>query len=146
MTDNSAINMLKTSAINILLEETFSQIKYDMREGYIAIAKQNSIVRQTYHTHFMHDGVIYPPDNTYVYNHKQMPYLHWSLLEQLNKVNSLLCESEYTSVKNYFTVIMSIANNEIVLSALLPVHLINVLKQKLHIVDLQRVDRGVYTG
>jgi hypothetical protein len=70
--------------------------------------------------------------------------LHYSLISELDTINNLTAQADYYYVKNFFIACISQSSNGIVLDNLLPLTLVNALKQALPQHIFKMIDTGVY--
>jgi len=143
-------NQLKERALNILLTETFSYVEQNMHNAYIQLAIENKKVKGiTQHGNtvfFMYQGCVYPkytpgglPVQTFRVN---APILHYSLIEKFDQIQCNLDTSGYTSIKNFFSIVLSRSFNNIVLDTFLPTILITKLRKELTDEEYRIIDAG----
>jgi len=143
-------NQLKERALNILLTETFSYVEQNMYNAYVQLAIENKKVKGiTQHGNtvfFMYQGCVYPnstpgglPIQTIRVN---APILHYSLIEKFDQIQHSLEISGYTSIKNFFSIVLSSSFNKIVLDTFLPTILITKLRKEFTNEEYNVIDTG----
>ncbi|RLB94683.1 MAG: hypothetical protein DRH26_00580 [Deltaproteobacteria bacterium] len=138
----SLCNELKEKSIDILIKETFQHIADMKQEAYINLARENARLRQIDSKYFFYNGLIYPKtvsNNT----PPKVINLHFSLMDEAEKIENKEVDSGYHQIKNYFVAVITHSYNGLVLKELLPKPLINKLRNKLSIEDFDFVDQGV---
>jgi hypothetical protein len=144
MTGTQISNAIKEAAIDLLLAETFGHIQKEQFEQYVSLATKNSHIHKKPNKHFCFDGVIYPPASTEK-GHSTIS-LHFSLLSELDRINNLLTDNHYRSIKNYFIAVISASCNALVLTELLPTVLLDTLKTNLSLSEFRLLDDGLYSN
>lgn len=144
VTDTQVVQMIQSSAVEILLEETFTHIKSTMDEHYLALGKTNARILNVSEVQFMYKGVIYPETMTPIGYHKKTPTLHYSLLTELDTINQMVAQADYHYIKNFFVAVVNQSKNCIVLDSLLPAILIQRLKEELSEPSFKILDSGLY--
>ena len=142
--DTQILNSLQAEAINVLLEETLTNIKATMNNEYKELGRANAKLLLTNETRFINNGVIYPITvvKTIPYG-SRIPNLHVSLLSELDVINSTIAQADIPYIKNFFIAAVSQSHNAIVLTELLPAVLINALKLYFSTEKFKIIDTGV---
>lgn len=144
MTDIAKLNDLQNEAINFLLKEAFTHINAAILEKYQALVKKNNVLIGKSDFHFMSAGVIYPIQNEPTIMHSiSAPALHYSLLNELAEINSMAAQADFHYIKNFFVAAITQSHNEIVLTEVLPMVLVNALKTEYSDYNFKILDRGI---
>lgn len=137
--DNSSeilsCDAIRAKAHRILLEETFIHIEQDLDERFFNLAKDSSVARGVTASFFMCNGEIYPKrsvNGTVIRNTRVFaPPLHYSLYDRFSEITRYMQQIDRTSVANFFSAVLSVSANNVVLDELLPSVLTGTLRQKL---------------
>lgn len=133
-------NKLKDDALQHLMKETFGHVQNNLDEYYRVLAQKNAAIRGVHATHFLYEGDVYPskPENLV----RGVPNLHWSLQEEFDSSTSWMQEAGYYYIKNYFSAVLSLSSNSVVLEALLPNVLVSELKQEMTEAEFHIINHG----
>jgi hypothetical protein len=141
-----SINGLKTTAVNALMDETFTHIRNAQHRAYVELAEKNSDLRVTTATFFMYGGITYPKksvNGTPVSANINCPPLHYTLAQKLEETNAMPEDAGWTRMRNYFIAILDASANGLVLKAFLPEVLIGRLKKDFGELTFNRIDVGI---
>jgi len=141
---------LQILALNTLLDETFSHANKITYEKYSALAKENAKVTTRTAIFFTYKGVIYPNKTPNGISTKGLivlaPNLRPQFYTEFENINNILeGDFQFNSIKNFFSSVLQISKNKIVLDTFLPNFLIASLKKKLGETAYQVLDSGNYS-
>lgn len=143
----ASVNSLKERAFQFLLKETFTHIYQAAHDDYVLLARENAHIRQVNASFFTYMGEIYPKkteNGSSIANVQVLaPPLHYSLLASFDTISDRIANAGYTEMTNLFTAILSQSINGIVLDALLPDVLINILKQEFTLEEYALINHGL---
>lgn len=113
-------------AQTLLCKEVFAYVDKMTNEAFAQLARENSKIRGCAASHFMYQGAIYP-------DHSQggtYAMLHVTLYDTFDEIVRQRKDSGREEIKNFFSAVLNISANGIVLDALLPTILVNSLKKE----------------
>lgn len=142
------LNSLRSIALAALLKETFSHFAQHVRQKHIDLVHKNNLIRGTSASYFMHNGFLYPTETpeglSTIGMQMRAPPLHWSLTGELEQVAKIGREFQYNYIKNFFSDVLSISANGMVLDALLPPVLVDAIRKEFtQREDFETLNHGV---
>ena len=142
---SNIVNTIKSRAATILMEEAFTHIRNFQHEAYVEMAEENADLRSCAANFFTYGGDIYPkktPNGTPIPNNVFCPTLHFSLINQLTKINNMPNDAGWNRMKNFFVAILDASTRGLVLNVVLPEVLVGALKKGLGEAAFRVLDQG----